>query len=84
MKVFCIKHSGADSYKYLTKGKWYEVNVDETDKYGTFPNGEKSYLIQKDDIGLANWHMIDQFITEQEYRDIKLKEILTEGNSDEI
>jgi len=80
MKVLCVELINKYSHYYLTIGKWYDVDIEET--FGHYTNrlsddSVTKYFIKLTDSGSAWWLDKQQFITEQQHRDNKLKGILS-------
>ncbi len=77
MKVVCINISNTsnrrDIKKYLTLYKVYDVR-----SYSVSFNNKNEFYIIKDDSGKIQAYKSDRFITLDEWRNLKISEIITD------
>jgi hypothetical protein len=65
MKIICINSKNRGFNSNLTTNKWYEV----------IKSRYECYFI-KNDLGEQEWYDFDRFLTFEEFRDKRIKEIL--------
>ncbi len=83
MRVYCIGNVEGESHP-LEVGTWYDVNIDEADSFdgsiitddGDLQSIQENYNIKGKSHYDTRWYLRKYFLTEQQFRDKKLKDIL--------